>query len=1558
MALSFVACKLKDVLGRQREPRLAKNIGDYPLVPAPNRSAGDSPESVLSGASRLIGYQLGQPREREYGCAIWRRRAVAQCPAYAYEPSFGTHRVSRQHEGVGKEREDNEWMTGAPAITTNEKKEGKVKVVLKSTSEEVWVDAYRLRVAKDMREAVLLEWGRISPPNGWPYGVGGTLDHVVTIIHEYWKPCDLPPLEEGCFAQSHFGMGKVLRIFCPGNGSHSSQGTGKMVELLLPFATAYIRADALQLEPLKWKATSSIQGNHDRSKIIARWKARWTEGKTIAKPIFISSSSICIVATEGMWRSGHRGTHRYIDPLFLPNNDAISAGKGGGAAGGGDITWKRPEQLRPIKAYAKAHGGYKNLQGGRIAWVTMRAIDRSSPKEDIWSFLSFHHSQGHLMGLESRSQDDSSYYTAVGLSPSHAYSILDVVSVASEDGLTYRLVKLRNPWGFLEWKGAFNDGSRLWSTLGQKLAAKMNKNSEDGTFWMLLEDVIDYFYTVAACHVDMKATEARFDVQIPHFYSKNRLFHPSIFSLKEGRGAVKEAAMARPSRYDDTHGQNCSANVYVEPYNLTVLFLYYHHHHHHHHHHQQQQQQHACIAIIVISNAISISAAVIIGSSDLDEYSLASGLAAGRVHMWNCADSVFELQLPRVPIDGKVGGKEDDSKASPPPSSPFSYEVTLSCTVPLEDVNIGAIIGWKGPMVHAALVLVDDGDDDISEKRGGGESKSDVKGGKQGKEGAENVARADGFMFTGFSWLKDCLGFATNAASYSTTSSSVELIGSALSHPIDASAPSINNVSFKIRVEGDEWYVVDEDNWREGGSESTNTTETTKKYPVALAKNKRLFVVLDAVWASFPRHHAELNVRINKKVSTRLNRIKRQIQLRREKALKEEDDYSNEPTPLAIEKRDGDSKRDGEMKDEAKKKEGKIQKGSQLRHVADCWKWLAKVGDIVEISFARRMVEKGARLLEEKENQKRKKKMEKEEEEKKKKTGENGDIKDRKEEHKSKNGEKEGGGSEKKETDSKEKATGKAKASEDAERKEEILDEKDENAGKGIAEEGTQKTDKMTDKMTDEKESKAVEKSGSAEKPSSSAQPSSKSSTAPEEKISKQKGRREKKESIDSKLRALQQTVKAHSNELTSELVEDAWKEIYENDQAAKATLCVIVSKGKSINVRRLSLRKSFIAAKWRYPMMQVVASDLSRKIASREKEQEMSYLEAFWDSITTTEAFGVRFWKHFVVQALWAVLSQPVFNVHVVHASSPGSVSIAATTKQLLGGGSPFGSEQWRQGWWKIATTGLKPRVVGFCLSLVCSALYFEMGVKSHALFTVLTNGKEITFLKAMTGLQKLGIDFPRFLLNHLVNSAVSQMALGLIGANRVPVDGMGVVDITKEIVISRNKIAPPKNSQVSFSALLGSMASFLQGQPYRMNLIYPDDSAPAHAGNVFSLLYPLRAMFVNHVVNVPISSNTEAQTAGNMLLRKSGWLTMWRGYALEQLSGMLWHGCYFVVDSVWEKALLRYKKLTPRQRLSVRRVAGISTFVLTGSTILLVLSRASLAHDRGPGGRAKNEQ
>merc|ERR1711957_1101946 len=157
-----------------------------------------------------------------------------------------------------------------------------------------------------------------------------------------------------------------------------------------------------------------------------------------------------------------------------------------------------PKEIWPLvveKAYAKLHGSYEALNGGRIVVALCaltggngQVLDLQSPfcrAAAVWAMLT----EGHKFGaagcgfVGAGSQQHLEDPSAKGIVPGHAYTVLGAYEA---DGL--RLLKLRNPWNRGEWKGDWGDGSKNWrSELGQKIAKDVAYEAkEDGEFWIPL----------------------------------------------------------------------------------------------------------------------------------------------------------------------------------------------------------------------------------------------------------------------------------------------------------------------------------------------------------------------------------------------------------------------------------------------------------------------------------------------------------------------------------------------------------------------------------------------------------------------------------------------------------------------------------------------------------------------------------------------------------------------------------------------------------------------------------------------------------------------------------------------------------------------------------------------------------------------------------------------------------------------------------------------------------------------------------------------------------------
>ncbi|XP_028920617.1 calpain-12 isoform X2 [Ornithorhynchus anatinus] len=158
------------------------------------------------------------------------------------------------------------------------------------------------------------------------------------------------------------------------------------------------------------------------------------------------------------------------------------------------------------KAYAKLHGSYEVMRGGHMneAFVDFTGgvgevlyLQRDPPTPGLFPALRHALAKESLVGATALS-DRGEYETEDGLVRGHAYSVTGTYKVSL--GFTkVRLLRLRNPWGRVEWKGAWSDGCPRWAALPPEWREALLVKKEDGEFWMELGDFLRHFDTVQIC---------------------------------------------------------------------------------------------------------------------------------------------------------------------------------------------------------------------------------------------------------------------------------------------------------------------------------------------------------------------------------------------------------------------------------------------------------------------------------------------------------------------------------------------------------------------------------------------------------------------------------------------------------------------------------------------------------------------------------------------------------------------------------------------------------------------------------------------------------------------------------------------------------------------------------------------------------------------------------------------------------------------------------------------------------------------------------------------------
>nr|XP_008516824.1 PREDICTED: calpain-3 isoform X3 [Equus przewalskii] len=217
------------------------------------------------------------------------------------------------------------------------------------------------------------------------------------------------------------------------------------------------------------------------------------------------------------------------------------------------------------KAYAKLHGSYEALKGGNTTeamedftgGVTEFFEIKEAPR-DMYKIMKKAIERGSLMGcsiddgtnmtygtspsglkmgdliarmvrnmdnsrlrdsdLIPRDSDDRPTRTIVpvqyetrmacGLVRGHAYSVIGLEEAWFKNEKV-KLVRLRNPWGQVEWNGSWSDGWKDWSFVDKEEKARLQHQvTEDGEFWMSYDDFIYHFTKLEICNLTADALES------------------------------------------------------------------------------------------------------------------------------------------------------------------------------------------------------------------------------------------------------------------------------------------------------------------------------------------------------------------------------------------------------------------------------------------------------------------------------------------------------------------------------------------------------------------------------------------------------------------------------------------------------------------------------------------------------------------------------------------------------------------------------------------------------------------------------------------------------------------------------------------------------------------------------------------------------------------------------------------------------------------------------------------------------------------------------------------
>ncbi|XP_045903738.1 calpain-8 [Micropterus dolomieu] len=161
------------------------------------------------------------------------------------------------------------------------------------------------------------------------------------------------------------------------------------------------------------------------------------------------------------------------------------------------------------KAYAKVNSSYEALTGGSsiegfedFTGGIAESYDLKEAPPFLFNIMRKALKLGSLLGcsIDISSAYETEAITSQKLVKGHAYSITAAQQV-QHFGSPVELLRIRNPWGQVEWTGAWSDDSKEWDGVEPEDRKKLDHSADDGEFWMSYADFLRQFSRLDICNL-------------------------------------------------------------------------------------------------------------------------------------------------------------------------------------------------------------------------------------------------------------------------------------------------------------------------------------------------------------------------------------------------------------------------------------------------------------------------------------------------------------------------------------------------------------------------------------------------------------------------------------------------------------------------------------------------------------------------------------------------------------------------------------------------------------------------------------------------------------------------------------------------------------------------------------------------------------------------------------------------------------------------------------------------------------------------------------------------
>ncbi|XP_078505967.1 calpain-2 catalytic subunit-like [Lissotriton helveticus] len=161
------------------------------------------------------------------------------------------------------------------------------------------------------------------------------------------------------------------------------------------------------------------------------------------------------------------------------------------------------------KAYAKLNGSYEALSGGATTegfedftggLAEWYELQKAPP--NLFKIIQKALQTGSLLGcsIDITSAAETEAVTSQKLVKGHAYSVTAAEEVDYR-GSQEKLIRIRNPWGEVEWTGRWSDNSAEWNSVDPEVRDRLIKRCDDGEFWMSFTDFLRNYSRLEICNL-------------------------------------------------------------------------------------------------------------------------------------------------------------------------------------------------------------------------------------------------------------------------------------------------------------------------------------------------------------------------------------------------------------------------------------------------------------------------------------------------------------------------------------------------------------------------------------------------------------------------------------------------------------------------------------------------------------------------------------------------------------------------------------------------------------------------------------------------------------------------------------------------------------------------------------------------------------------------------------------------------------------------------------------------------------------------------------------------